>query len=337
MPSDDEEYDEYISPPAPPTPRTPTSAVRKYFPETVILSISTHGSIEANKKSFSFEEVIPDSKVIIANVTAPGVCNYSNSYHTESMNEILMDEYESFDKTKSIEEFVPLAIRSIKLYDYFNILKVKKSQKDHSPRTKNYMRLFNRGYNYQIRNNKDHIIDKTYEITPEENKERMDLREQNKTNNSIIVLNMKDPYGKQGVDLLDIVPPTISVGNHKILTLRKAIEYLNKNGAKNIVIFDYSCNAYTSTEVVTPRHERSLRRQYIKDSEVRDSTKKRKKTYSGTSKNKKSSSNKTKKYMMSNEDLKLLKSINMMPTRKIRSANDANPKKSMVIKQKNTI
>jgi len=331
-----EDYEDYISPPTPPPP-----VVRKYFPETVILGISTHGYIEAYKKSFTFEEVIPDSKVIIANVTAPGVCNYNNNEDIDSYNEILMEEYESFDKTKDIEEYVLIAVRNIKLYDYFNVLKVKKNEKEHSPRTKNYISLFNKGYNYQIRKNKDHIIDKVYEINPEENKERLDLKEQNKTNYSVKVLNMKDAYGKPGVDLLDIVPPTISVNNRRILTLRKAIEYLNKHGAKNIIIFDYSCNVYASTEIITPRAERSLRRSYINNYEVRYSTKKRKATSSTGSKSKKSSSRKKPKYKTSNEDLKLLEKIDIIPrkiniTRKTRSVTNVTPKKDLII-QKNTI
>lgn len=337
---EDKEYDEYISPPTSSMP--PPPVVRKYFPETVLLSITAHGSIATYKKSFSFEEVIPDSKVIIANATAPGVCNYLTSYHIESLNELLMEEYESFDKTKSMEEFVPLVLRSIKLHDYYNMLTDKKKQKQHSPDSQNYINLFNRGYNYQIRRNKDYIIDKSYQLSPEENKERLEFREENKSYNSIMVLNMKDPYGKQGVDLLDIVPPTISVNNYKYLTLKNAIEYLNKNGAKNIMIFDYSCNDYDSNEIVTPRYERSLRRQYIKDYDVKDSTKKRKRIYSTASKSKKSSSKKSRKYKTSNEDLKLLESINVMPikfnkTRKTKSANDINSSKVPVVKQKNTI
>jgi len=308
---DDYEEEEYVSPPPPVTP-----IIRKIFPDTVLISVSTHGSIETSRSSFSFEEAIPDTKIVIANATAPGVCNFSNADHTDALNEILMEEFESFDKTKSIEKFAPIALKSIKLYDYFNILRVKKNEKDHSPRTKNYINLFNRGYNYQVRRNKDHIIDKTYEITPEENKERLDLKEMNRTNNSFKVLNMKDIYGKQGVDLLDIVPPTISVYDRRILTLRKAIEYLNKYGAKNIIIFDFSCNAYSSTEVITPRAERRLRRSDIKESGITYTIGKRQRSSSSkSSKNKKSasSSKKSKKYKTRNDNSELFEKIDKMP------------------------
>ena len=248
------------------------------YPETAIVSISTHGNILEDTSKFKFEENIPDSKVIIVSTSAPGVCNYASVVDTTSKDDLIMEEFESFDMTKGIEEFVFHVVPMLKEYDVYNTFKYRIRHKNKDQDEKNYTNLFNRGHNIQIQRNGNKIFNKMYSINKEENEQRQHFAEMNKTELSVQILNM--PNFRRGFDLLDLSPPTLNFNGEKMITLRHIIEHLNKNGCKNIIIFDSTCNLYSNE--YSERSLRQRRRFHERDSNriLLNSTKKRRRTNS---------------------------------------------------------
>lgn len=237
------------------------------YPETVLLSINAHSSIGNDSKLFKFDEKIQDSKIIIINSTAIGVCNYATNIVVQEKNDVLLEEYRDFDKTKSIDDFIDYIVPTLKDVDKYNTYKYKLKTKDNSPESTKYLSLFSKGHNIQKKKNKDLIINKDYYINSIENEER---EQTNMSNNSIKILNMSN----RNNDLFDIMTSIVPRQYGRLLKLKDIIEHLNSNGVKNIIIFDFSCNEYSS--VTTPRTSRHKRRYLEKELGIQILSKKRK-------------------------------------------------------------
>jgi hypothetical protein len=235
------------------------------YPETVLLSINAHSGIKGEEDMYTFKEheKMPNSKVFLINATAIGVCNYVPKITIRQKNEALSDKFQVFDKTQDIEEFVKSIIPTIKEIDAKNSVKYILKSKKISPDTKNYLYSFNKGHNFLITKNNGLIVNKVYSISPEENEER---KQYPHLSNSIKILNLPSSNN----DLFDILNTNSPLRRIK---LKEIIEYLNSNGAKNIIIFDFSCNDFTSDQ--TPRSLRSKRRRMTNELGIKSTYKKR--------------------------------------------------------------
>jgi hypothetical protein len=302
--------DEYLS------PEVESSYFNKpvksnYYPETVLISITTHGAVDNTKKTI-FTEKIPNSKVILVNATAPGVCNYTNESQIQDINDLLIEEFSKFNKKEDIGLFVKSVIPDLKPMEN-QIYKDRLRDKNKTVRQKRYTDTFHeKSYNYQEITQNKPIYYKEYSINNEEDDERKTRKNKD---NTISVLNL--PNGTN--DLLDIIVNHSSREQSRIITLNEIIDHLNSNGAKNIIIFDFSCNDFGYN--TTPREYRNKKRAIEREHDIKYVNKKIRREY------KKKSQRRTRKNSFNLPSLTL---------RSTKSINSIIPKKTILSIHKNT-
>ena len=257
------------------SPEISTSSYWNIYPETVLLSINTHSGINGTEDMYQFIESKQNTKIVLVNATAIGVCNYSDISAVQEKNELLLEEFNKFDKTKGIESFAKSVIPTMKEIDYYNTFrpKSKRSEKK-SPDTKEYLHSFSKGHNLRVIQNGDFLFNKSYSISHTENEQRKQNPES--STDSIKILNVPGIHN----DLFDIINTN---SNLPRLKLKEIIEHLNRNGAKNIVIFDFSCNDFNTKQ--SDRYRRATRRRLTNDLGVQMVFKKRRKYVNNSRKN----------------------------------------------------
>jgi hypothetical protein len=95
-------------------------------------------------------------------------------------------------------------------------------------------------------------MNKTYLISEQENEDRKKMF---KFDDSIKVLNVEDEQ-----DLMDVLPNMAPPGNGFATDTQTLTNYLTSRGAKNVIIFDFSCSEFYSQ--LEDRDKRATRRMF---------------------------------------------------------------------------
>lgn len=221
----------------------------KKYPETVLVSINAHSGIGQRQNAFIFKEKIPDSTLTIVTATSPGVCNYTFKDTVRHKNIIILNEYEDFissspsityeDKPKVMKTYINSVIRELKNVDKDKnrgIYSLKTKAKVKSPDTSEYLHMFSKGHNIQYKKHNQVVMNKTYRISEQDN---IDRKKMFNFENSIKLLNVDDEK-----DLMDVLPNMAPPGNGFATDTHILTDYLTSRGAKNIIIFDFSCSDF---------------------------------------------------------------------------------------------
>ena len=239
--------------------KTPSPPLRPIFPKTVLISVMLHGEIFVKPKTdFTetkiFQETVPKSKIVIITASSLGNVNIKASYKVPFVNNAIHFQFQKNKTNKKTKLKNIISIAKLlqtneeqfiaEFQEYFMQNSEKWSPHGKFQRQR-YIDDFHKSYNMHIIRNGKEILDKGYSIT---------LFEKKTTNYGITVLN---PLEGQSNDLLEIMGKmsqhqsihTMDEADMKKtkiqVSLEEIITFLNSHGAKNIILFDFSCNSFS--------------------------------------------------------------------------------------------
>jgi hypothetical protein len=251
-----------------------------------LVSINAHSGIGPTHNGFIFRESIPNSILTIVTATTPGVCNYTIKGTAQQKNSIILSEFEDFissnpsskyeDKprvnsfgersaeAKNIKTYISHVITKLKNVDKDKkqgIYSLKTKNKDKSPDTSEYLHMFSKGHNVQYKKNNSLVMNKLYQISEQDNIDRKNMVN---FEDSIKLLNVDEN------DLMDILPNMASPGNGFATDTETLTDFLSSRGAKNIIIFDFSCSDFEAE--LRDRTKRATRRLFEKTFDMKNAS-----------------------------------------------------------------
>jgi hypothetical protein len=237
------------------------------FPKTVILGITCHGNIIVNKENNEpmLYKIPDDMKIVKLSAVTIGVCNLTISEDIDKfIKTILYDLQKNKKKINKILKTNPESyVKSVA--DLYQTIETETVQ--------NTMMDTSQDSNTQLRNDYIHHRNKSYKIVTYDkshpyiiNKEyiRNDATEQNSSewDYGIYCLNVE---GKP--DLITKIKGRSYMEKNTSIFLEDIVDYLRKNGVKEIILLDMTCSSYeyeNSTTSVDDRTSRKIRLNMIK-------------------------------------------------------------------------
>jgi hypothetical protein len=260
------------------------------YPETVILSITTHGCIGFEQTTNNNEvetfklDGDPKSKIILVTSSIPGFSNFQyektinyNNYHilkdyntsTKWNNSYIKSMFSFFSKQKKyspgiqstspLEEFAKKKACELKKRDKSDNIEYIKQCRQRKFQIVNvdfidYFKNINEGYTIDIIKNGGDVIQKYYTYDGSDNKT---------SDNFIIkILNVPDEHNDV-MKSLNIEPDSDGVYS---TNMKDIVNFLSSKGVKKFLIFDFTCNHFEGLDPnnkLTARDERSMRKSIL--------------------------------------------------------------------------
>jgi hypothetical protein len=235
----------------------PTSLVSDsssyYWGETVVLFVSTHGSMikEEYKQSIN-KFIVPDGITVKrGSISTPGECHFVDFQISDCFDSVKMamnelksnnDEIQNETIIKIMEEFRRID-ESVSMEEQLSELKKKEKKGTLSEREKEELRYINsyliqlpKGYTFDTFSPGDIMVNKVYT----RNNERPSL-----IRNDFVIKVVENEKG-DGIDLMSMSLLRKQTGSS--ITLREIVKFLKKKGVKTIIIFDLTCSAILSPD-----------------------------------------------------------------------------------------
>jgi len=227
------------------------------FPETVIVSVTLHGSIhpeDGEPVTFKVPEGMRIKKI---SAVAPGVCNVTSETQIAKINRSITSAFKNPVQYEDVDSKLPPLIQSFKQLEKNEVIFILKD--DSGEKEKDFVRHTDIGYTVVDYLAGQPILQKRYSRSVGEG---IDDANDFKIN----VLNVEGQPDLHSLLLTGRSGATttraseIEEGQYMV-RLSSFVNLLQEKGVKNIVLFDFSCSDFYQA---TPRESRALRGDVIK-------------------------------------------------------------------------
>jgi hypothetical protein len=223
------------------------------LPETLVLSITVHGSVNIEDWGVSQFNIPADMEIVKVSAVAPGVCNIMTEEDSVEINTTLREFYSDSDITLArAGQTLPKVIGLLRDIESRGIPII---SKQNNPMSQHYIRHTDTGFSVVKYDGNTPMIDKVFSRSIGEGDENIHDFKINMLN----VPGMPDLFKLFTTGKTTATTRASKSKEYTAIPLSEIVYYLRKNGVKNIVMFDFSC-AEMDTD---PRTERSFRRSAI--------------------------------------------------------------------------
>jgi hypothetical protein len=219
--------------------------------ETVVLLITTHGSIIAEEDGLEVKKfTVPDGITVKRGlVSAPGECNLASDSELTAFAGILSTFINSLkDNNDEIQNKTINLIMNVIRMHYNKLLPNRKQivadlskelsktntniSKDDTELLayKGYVRQFDKGFNVNIFEPGDIMSNKLYTRTNDES-----------VGNTLVIKVIKGKNEGEGINLLPYLAEQ-NTNDKTSVTLEEIVNYFKKEGVEKVIIFDLSCS-----------------------------------------------------------------------------------------------
>ena len=228
------------------------------FPETVIVSVTLHGSIhpEEDGEPVSTFKVPEGMRIKKISAVAPGVCNVTSETQIAKINRSITSAFKNPVQYEDVDSKLPPLIESFKQLEKSEVVPILKDAKSTiSEKEKDFIRHTDKGYTVAEYLAGQQILQKRYSRSVGEG---IDDANDFKIN----VLNVEGQPDLHSLLLTGRSGATttraseIEEGQYMV-RLSSFVNLLQEKGVKNIVLFDFSCSDFYQAN---PRDARALRR-----------------------------------------------------------------------------
>jgi hypothetical protein len=255
------------------------------FPETVILSVTVHGSIhpEEDDTLMSTFKVPEGMRIKKISAVAPGVCNVTSETQIAKINNSISSAFKNPVRYEDVDSKLPPLIQSFKHLEKNEVIAIiKDTESTISEKEKEFMRHTDKGNTVVEYLAGQEMIQKRYSRSVGEGiDDANDFK--------ITALNVD---GKP--DMLSLVisgrsgatttrASEIEEGRYMV-RLSSFVNLLQEKGVKNIVLFDFSCSDFYDTDARTSRALRNdAKRRKLNGGKKTETRRRRKRLYNGRS------------------------------------------------------
>jgi len=253
---------------------------KKKYPETVVLSITVHGLMSVENGDVA-EFTVPDGmRIIKVSAVAPGVCNVTTESEIEKANASIRKVFGSPDLTyQEIEDNLASLVQSLKTLESDTTPTIRsqlKGEKDTD--MSNFLRHTNKGFTTVEYLPEEPMINKEFGRSDGEGVKSVDDYKITALNavgepdlHSIIVSGRSGATDTRG---------SIKSEGEFLLRLSTIVTFLQENGVKNILLFDFSCSEMTEgTERDIRNARRNLFKQGLKGGKKTETRRRRKRLH----------------------------------------------------------
>lgn len=251
------------------------------IPETLVVGVTTHGSIPIQDSEVKTFEVPAGMKITKVSLATIGVCNLTTEIEVEEASNLITTIFAI--PNKSVEEKIRFATYSVFALHWEiqkDVEKDVKSGLNKDPRFQEFVRYSDKPQTLQTYTEGQKLIDKIFERSVEEGRSSAyDYK-----------INMLNVTGKP--DLVKLLTTGRTIPSTRAservedtpIYFSTIIKFLSSKGVKHIIIFDFSCSIM---EEGTPRDVRVKRRRLEKEGITGGKTRKRRNKKTKTRKLKK--------------------------------------------------
>jgi hypothetical protein len=237
------------------------------YPETCIVIILTHGAIIVNEDKVKENFRVPDSiKTIKINSVIPTITNIDTesiletSIDTIKANKEILEKVDDDSLLRICTEITEMLKKNPGLTD---LTKEIRNNKTSEPYEQNFIHNIDKGFILKDCTGK-YIINKTYSINKSTDKSNYKLNDNYDWKINIL--------GVPDIDLMDEINKSEKqIRTHYgdlTITTKDIISFLEKNGVKRVIIFDFSCCSIVNsnyTPAYEPREERLRKRELLSE------------------------------------------------------------------------
>jgi len=224
------------------------------FPETVIVSVTLHGSIHPENDTPIPTFKVPEGmRIKKISAVAPGVCNVTSETQIAKINRSITSAFENPVRYEDVDSKLPLLIESFKQLEKNEVIFILKD--DSGEKEKDFVRHTDIGYTVVDYLAGQPILQKRYSRSVGEG---IDDANDFKIN----VLNVEGQPDLHSLLLTGRSGATTTRASEieesqYMVRLSSFVNLLQEKGVKNIVLFDFSCSDFYQAN---PRKSRALRR-----------------------------------------------------------------------------
>jgi len=247
------------------------------LPETLILSVTVHGVIDAKplKGEEQIEAVgeqqpervpklqVPDGmRVLKISAVAPGVCNVVSPDDTVAANKVLNDAFGSNPMSyDAIRPLVPGVVAALKTIEAEGEKELREDKElMHDEQIRQFVRSTPKGYEVKEYGPKETMINKMYTRSIGEGAD-------DPAEYKITIMNSVEKYDLFSLILTGRLGAAATRASEKVedlygLELAELLEFVQKRGVKNVVLFDFSCSEMPDIDDRTKRlYAREVKRE----------------------------------------------------------------------------
>jgi len=255
------------------------------FPETVILSVTVHGTIYPENDTLMPTFKVPEGmRIKKISAVAPGVCNVTSETQIAKINRSILSAFKNPVLYEDVDSKLPPLIQSFKQLEKSEVVPILKDTKSTiSEKEKDFIHHTDKGYSNREYLAGQEMIQKRYSRSVGEGT--------NDANDfKITALNV---VGQP--DMLSLVisgrsgatttrASEIEEGQYMV-RLSTFVEFLKERNVKNIVLFDFSCSDFPGLD---PRDVRAqgmdAKRRKLNGGKKTETHRRKKRLYNGHSK-----------------------------------------------------
>jgi hypothetical protein len=232
------------------------------FPETVVLSITLHGLMLVENGAVA-EFTVPDGmRIIKISAVAPGVCNVTTEKEIKIANDSIREVFDSPQLTyEEKESKLASLVQSLKTLESDTTATIRSQLKrEEDVDMRNMLRYMDKGFSIVHYESGKTMINKEFGRSGGEGLESVD-------DYKITALNVEGQPDLHSIIVSERSGATMTRGTTKseeqyLLRLSTIVTFLQKNGVKNILLFDFSCSEMTEG---SERDKRLLRLNLMKE------------------------------------------------------------------------
>jgi hypothetical protein len=256
------------------------------FPETVIVSVTLHGSIhpEEDGQLVSKFKVPEGMRIKKISAVAPGVCNVTSETQIAKINRSITSAFKNPVRYEDVDSKLPPLIQSFKHLEKNEVIAmIKDTESTIGEKEKEFIRHTDKGYTVAEYLAGQPILQKRYSRSVGEG---IDDANDFKIN----VLNVEGQPDLHSLLLTGRSGATttraseIEEGQYMV-RLSSFVNLLQEKGVKNIVLFDFSCSDFYDKDKRTSRViARTLGNEGLNGGKKTETRRRRKRRYNGHSK-----------------------------------------------------
>jgi hypothetical protein len=232
------------------------------FPKTVVLSITLHGLMLVENGAVA-EFTVPDGmRIIKISAVAPGVCNVTTEKEIKIANDSIREVFDSPQLTyEEKESKLASLVQSLKTLESDTTATIRSQLKrEEDVDMRNMLRYMDKGFSIVHYESGKTMINKEFGRSGGEGLESVD-------DYKITALNVEGQPDLHSIIVSERSGATMTRASTKsegqyLLRLSTIVTFLQKNGVKNILLFDFSCSEMTEG---SERDKRLLRLNLMKE------------------------------------------------------------------------
>jgi hypothetical protein len=232
------------------------------FPETVVLSITLHGRMSVENGAVTTFTVPDGMRIIKVSAVAPGVCNVTTEKEIETANASIRNVFDSPELSyEEKESKLASLVQSLKTLESDTTATIRSQlKKEEDLDMRNMLRYMDKGFSIVQYESGKTMINKEFGRSDGEGVKSVD-------DYKITVLNAEGQPDLHSIIVSGRSGATMTRGSTKsegefLLRLSTIVTFLQKEGVKNILLFDFSCSEMTEG---SERDKRLLRLNLMKE------------------------------------------------------------------------